>query len=834
MNPRYLFFFQQRTENIMNPFDIEEGVQFDPNTGQIVSGSENATDYIRINPSTSYKVMNALNAAVTVSAVVYYDIRKGFISASTSTSSISTPSNCYYIRVVFLNSSYATMGIFGSSVSVFEKWENGIAYPTYKDDLSFSIEKEGEQMFFRRKMSGNLTFIGADFSFIYSQTFETRFEMDMLISYDGGNTWKPYWKGLFYKTDCEFDLDNQNVKVSPNVLDEYTEILKNYEKEFDLVRMTPPVTQITYDRRLVLQIYVKGRDAISCFQRGSYWEQSATACDDHVTLNNDYGMARVKRVKVVVVTGSTIDEVNNMYYGDINNTDMAVTESYSFNGTDKEYDVTAYKFQMTKTQMQVQGAPYRYDFAIIRRSDNTVLYYYTVTKPNQEFYNPSVVTLSGDLGDVSATIVVEDTYARYLSDQPRIGSTDGHKLSASDMTYTLNYLYSYAASPSDVAGFVYFYRWFQETPTEWGKLGNWYYHRYDDYLPIVQSTWGELSIWFDPDFWVHLTQSFETAAARSVELQDCYKLSDALQIILSQFCPYLHAETQAYSKYLYYNYSQGIYPRTPVRLYITPKSNILHSGYDRAAQQAPITLKMIMDAMRDMFRCYWFVEDGMLKIEHIKYFMNGRSYSSPTEGRDLTEEIQPRVGKPWSFGTSKWKYDKAKMKSQYTFAWDDEVTRVFMGYPINVTSEYVEQGTKEEISVNKFTTDIDFMLANPSSCSDEGFALLGCMDNTTTVAYWPTSFSVQWRYQNYYLSFSYLQGNYAYDMPAYGCTVNGSYFGVYGIKKLKTQQVKIPAIEDLDLFKTINTSIGEGQIQSCELNLVSREAQVELVYASNQ
>ena len=136
----------------MNPFDITEGVQYDSATGQIVSGDENATDYIRVNPSTTYKIMNSLNAAVTVSAIVCYDITKGFISGSESVSSISTPSDCHYIRVVFAGSSYATMGIFLSSASTFQRWDEGVAYPIYKDDLSLNIEKEGEQMFFRRKM----------------------------------------------------------------------------------------------------------------------------------------------------------------------------------------------------------------------------------------------------------------------------------------------------------------------------------------------------------------------------------------------------------------------------------------------------------------------------------------------------------------------------------------------------------------------------------------------------------------------------------------------------------------------------------------------------------
>ena len=154
-------------------------------------------------------------------------------------------------------------------------------------------------------------------------------------------------------------------------------------------------------------------------------------------------------------------------------------------------------------------------------------------------------------------------------------------------------------------------------------------------------------------------------------------------------------------------------------------------GYDQPAQKAPVTLKRILDMLRDCFRCYWFVdEQNQFRIEHISWFMRGGSYSGqPVVGRDLTTEFQTRNGKKLAFGTSQYQFDKPEMAARYQFGWMDDVTQLFEGNPIDIVSKYVNPDNIEQIDVSQFTSDVDYILLNPGEISKDGFVLLGATLN---------------------------------------------------------------------------------------------------------
>ena len=54
-----------------------------------------------------------------------------------------------------------------------------------------------------------------------------------------------------------------------------------------------------------------------------------------------------------------------------------------------------------------------------------------------------------------------------------------------------------------------------------------------------------------------------------------------------------------------------------------------------------------------------------------------------------------------------------------------ETTNTFAGFPIDVKSNYVQEGKKEEVRVSNFSSDVDYMLLSPGDFSQDGFALLG-------------------------------------------------------------------------------------------------------------
>lgn len=84
--------------------------------------------------------------------------------------------------------------------------------------------------------------------------------------------------------------------------------------------------------------------------------------------------------------------------------------------------------------------------------------------------------------------------------------------------------------------------------------------------------------------------------------------------------------------------------------------------------------------------------------------------------------------------------------------------------------------------------------------------------------------------QNGYLAFVFLQRYYDYDMPALNYEINGVTKIALGVKKLKTQTIRFPVMQDPDLVKLIKTNLGNGVIDKISVNLSSREANATLRY----
>jgi hypothetical protein len=84
--------------------------------------------------------------------------------------------------------------------------------------------------------------------------------------------------------------------------------------------------------------------------------------------------------------------------------------------------------------------------------------------------------------------------------------------------------------------------------------------------------------------------------------------------------------------------------------------------------------------------------------------------------------------------------------------------------------------------------------------------------------------------QNAYVAFCFLQQYYAYDMPAPDYEINGVQMTAIGVKRLKTQTIRFPALVDPDLLQLIETNMGAGTIGKLSVNLSSRNANATLKY----
>ena len=606
------------------------------------------------------------------------------------------------------------------------------AFPIYKDDLAKDFEKEPNQEFFRAKLSGKLTFQQKDYTFIVSKAFDTQFGLEIFISYDGGQSWASYWRGKFWKTDCEFNEDDQTAIVTPSVNDRYNAVLAGMEKEYNLIDLAPEIVPVKADKRPMVQVYVPGQTVIGCFLSGMWWEQECEAVDDEKKLVNDYYFVRSKSLFVVEVSGGGSISLPRIFTGDSFDSMETGTQDYTNEG---------YTFHHANyAQSDPDGGGFDIVWSIIRNSDSKTLWSKTMMGsdvPPQLPYQMVLAPVSGSgaTGNVTLYLHTISVYSRFICDTKTIvtGSStrNTYEIPADDIVennrnYTRVIGYNFPDS-------IVFSTRLVATPTKWGiyQPGEYYFNPADiallglgEAFPVARNAWGLVSIWF---VFSAVDWLVESSARRTFTIRHAYPLASVISVLLAKIAPGItHEGTTDYSKFLY-----DTNPITNVdqRLFITPKSNLVTAGYDQPAQKAPITLKRITDMLRDCFRCYWFIdEQNRFRIEHIQYFRNGGSYSSSSVvGIDLTAQKVSRNGKEWAFARNKYEFDKPEMAARYQFGWMDDVTELFNGYPIDIISNYVNPDNIEQIDVSQFTSDVDYILLNPSEISKDGFVLLAGM-----------------------------------------------------------------------------------------------------------
>ena len=602
------------------------------------------------------------------------------------------------------------------------------AFPVYKDDLAIDYALEQNQEFYRGKLSGKLTFQKDDYLFIRSKAFDTQFDVVISISYDGGQTWAVYWSGQFWKTDCKFNEDDQTAIVTPNVNDRYNAVLAGMDKEYNLIDLAPVIQPVKLDKRPMIQVYVPGQTVIGCFLSGMWWEQECKSVLEtegqtiggifYPDLEYKYHFEKNKTIRIVDVTQQGTPVIPETYYG----------EPYSGTGT-TDYTNGDYLFRHFYVSQSDGAAEY---FYIIRVSDGATLWFAPFVNQQPKTY-PIEITLnpvegSGATGTVKLYIHDVSVYSRYVTDVEQALELNTYPIPDDDIVETnRNY--------SRVIGYyfpntIFFSDVLSATPTQWGiyQPGQ-YYVQYTNLIfgvaesfPVARSAWGRISIWFAFDTFDWIAEQYWR---KEYTLKDAFPIWSVISVLLAKVAPGItHDGTTDYSRFLY---DTNPIAYIEQRLFITPKSNLIASGYDQPAQKAPITLKRVTDMLRDCFRCYWFIdEQNRFRIEHISYFMRGGTYTGqPVIGMDLTKQVVTRNGKPWASARNQYEFDKPEMAARYQFGWMDDVTELFDGYPIDIISKYVNPDNIEQIDVSQFTSDVDYILLNPGAVSKDGFVLFG-------------------------------------------------------------------------------------------------------------
>lgn len=709
--------------------------------------------------------------------------------------------------------------------------------PNYKDDLTLDYELETNQRFYRAKLSGKINFVRADYDIINNAPFDSEFFLYIEKSDDWGQTYNQYYKAKFMKTDCTFNDDDKLVTVQPETIDQYNDVLAGLEKEYNLIELAPQIEFLTIRKRPLIQIYVPGDSIVSCFLGGTNWEQDANATTDQNALVGTYHFALCNILKEIQITpNGSPSAIGGLYIGRMK------TGANANNFEGNLYPELNVDYYIYISQQRIEGLPFGGVIVEIRkRSDDTVMFRYSkaTTSPFDTLeFDLTAVEGSGATGTMHADMKSYNIYARYLVDVDKIDDLDTYPLPSDDIVDN-NRNYRRAIGYAIDVAFIS--KNFSDTPTEWGLAdsGKYFAPPYSIYgqtfYPIARSTWRYASLWFG--FYL-MDWILEEKARKAYTLRDAFTLSSCINVLLKEFAPGItHEATPEYSQFLY-NTNNPISGQS-FKLLISQKSNIINGEYKTPAQKAPITLQQIMTMLRDIYKCYWYIEDGKFKIEQVSWFRNGGSYGyNPIIDYDLTQLENVRNGKKLAFATSEYSFDKVEMPERYQFEWMDDVTTPFEGLPIEITSKYVTAGKIEEINISNFTSDIDLMLLNPGAISLDGFALFAAvMPSGGGQLELPftrqTVDGIEYFLQNGYLAFINIQPTYwVYDMPARNFKINNSqYYALGGLERKKKQTLNFPAgTTDPNPMQLVKTYIGNGQVDKFSVNLCSRNIKATLKY----
>lgn len=817
--------------------------------GQIGRWSSN----IMALPPGSHVVMT-VDCTTSYSAVFFYDSARVFISSrlfrnQKSNKTITPPDGAAYYAVTFANEDISN--VYKDTSSGTEEvsfiYLAQTVLPHYKE-LSKKYAKENGQEFFRTSLDGKITLFGHDFEYVYESDIEDQFlfliEKHEPATDDAQEQWLKYFRGEFSKTDCKFDYERKRCELGLSPKDEYTDVLAKYEDTYDLIKLAPKISHINLHKRSLMQIYISGANSISNFFGGTYWEgEVAEVVDSHDKLVNTYHFANIANANEFYVEGTGDSNIDGIYAG-LNGV------WYNNKGYEAAWEV-----------IQLQESAYYGFWLIIRKTGTTAVLYRSKsrvalleTSSVKSVFIVAGATIpmvdatvaSGNVVFTISTVFTYRVYRRLLCDVASIEDSEGTKA-----LYDLP-LDDFAADNRNYkkcigfeGGSVYCTSEVTTTPTKYGinDSGKYFTNQFLPLsfgsarpLPICRSTWANASVWFAYDSYY---QVWEPQIRKLYTLEDNYSIADVIKVLLNQIDPTIkHEATAEYSQFLYGDTN----PIGPDRFYIylTQKTNVLKGNYDQPAQKAEAKLADIMGMLRDCFRCYWFIEDGKFRIEHVWFFINGGSYStSPGIQLDFTGAVDQFNKKSLEYFQSEVEYDKSELARRYEFNWMDDATELFGGVILDVQSNYVQKDKIEDITPDQFSSDVDYMLFNPSAFSNDGFALLCPVKNgdtyelpiLTATLLDENRQSYQAIAQNWYASWAYLTRTfYMRDMPARLIKSNVSVDFAASVKMCMTHSVEFPSEHDIDALKLINTRFGSGKVEEYSVNLDTRQVKVKLAY----
>ena len=706
-------------------------------------------------------------------------------------------------------------------------------HPVFGDDIKINISREENQIFKREKIEGTFKFVGNEFDLIYQCSIFTKFTLeiyreDVFVGSAG-----------FIRTNCEFNLDDKICSVKLTTKDIYEKILNGYENKYNLVKLAPQRESVTMTKRAILQFYVRGENVVTNVVGGVHYEQSCKEVYDADKLKDIYHfggylpLSYIDIKKIIDVTAPA--DILGRYFID---TSIVSGRSIIYiNGNNSRYRI----------QITYLGTEWR--LILIDSTPDKALAGASI--PSMQIGSQDITfEKAGSSGGnyASGTFNSDgDLYCRVLL--PKHFDNSYERNMADDITdYDSNYPYVGSVSLDKFAPKMKMVVDKSNAPTEWGIDSEGKYFVYPTLtadqqkngsspIPIGQSHWERMSSWLLSDDDVNnLVDDFDDTFV----LKDSYPIWSAIAVLLKEIDDTITFEgTQDYSMFLYlsgtnpYIYSYD-FPSHRNALHITPISNIKKTFYEQAAQRGEISLKQILDMLRNVYNCYWFIDsEKRLRIEHIVYFKNGNSYTSekPTPSIDVTIKKNLPTGESWGFAQNTVEYETDKCPARYEFKWGDKCTYPFVGEPVDVKDIYLDASRKESVGIENFLADIDYIVSNPSGVSDDLFAVFEVNKLTKKVDILDVRLndaSPKYKVQNPYLSMIVAERfYYPFDLSGWKAYAGKYELDVYKTKGIKKQTLSCPlSLAEMRSIGIIRTEVGNGTIDKLE-------AEINTLYAKN-
>lgn len=694
-------------------------------------------------------------------------------------------------------------------------------------NLKIAKERASNEMYYRTKVSGSITFLKDDYQALYEMDLDTRCEVQLI---DGGLIAKAH----FFKTDCEFDVDNGICTLKPKFVDNYEKLLQGIDNKENITRLECPINTIQGYKRGIIQFYMHGDKKITNVIGNMSYEIDAEEERDAEKLQrmpsqggfgftafSTWGIYSFYIPASQFIPQAVLDIVNGDYFGN----------------SPQSYQEGSARFRNRQTGAYFTITSDAYQSATLYSASGEAM-----GAVNINGWNGLPVITDFQRNEYAFTEVAtmpRFVYARYLTDKATANAEE--RLAEDISGENLNYRYVEKIT----SGILPNVRFIQSTdvqddPTEWGRDSQGKYFvkptagapfNNPRVIPFARSLWSPTTYWLISD----ITLADHTDARNEAFFcKDAYAIIDVLRRLIDKVDESILGVQSEFLEPTLNHPMFDVFDRF-TKWWITPITNIKKTYYEQAAQKGDISIQDILKMLRAL-GLYWHLENTrygyVMRIEHYLWYRNGGSYVSDTRTPiiSLGNVTSPKLGKPWSFGQNKVSWDLDKPK-RLEFAWQSECTEEFNGYPLEIKNAYMENGSKDTISAGVFIPDIDLVIASPGEVSDDCFALFmtNRVANQNVIplvdANIPGATPLV-RMQNGYLSYLWIEQNLLkYGLGGNRYAIENAEFTENKTARMRKQDVVFPiGWDSLQEYGLIETPMGKGEMIKVEWDVESHKA----------